>query len=156
MNFFHLSLVALTLLAMEFIVTLVHKHVMHGFGWGWHQSHHVARRHAGLEKNDWYTVVFSIATMLLFVLGGTQTLLWWIGLGISIYGLLYGILHDLLVHRRIPMKWQAKNRYIKHLVTAHHLHHASLTRDSGVSFGFLYAPPLRIIRKQLRNGDSTT
>lgn len=151
MNLFHISLVVGTILAMELAVTLVHKHVMHGIGWNWHQSHHQGSRHAKWEKNDLYTLVFSIATMLLFVLGGMHAPLWWVALGITIYGLLYGILHDVVVHRRLPLKWQPRNRYIKHLVTAHHLHHAVRTRDGGVSFGFLYAPPLDAIRSELRS-----
>jgi beta-carotene 3-hydroxylase len=156
MNLFHLFLALATLLAMEFAVTLFHKHVMHGIGWGWHKSHHEPRKQARWEKNDLYAVVFSIATVLLFVLGGMHAPLWWVALGISVYGLLYGILHDVLVHRRLPLAWQPKNRYIQHLKRAHHLHHAVKTRDGGVSYGFLYAPPLDVLRSQLRSSDKKT
>lgn len=151
MNLFHIFLAIATMLAMELAVTLFHKHVMHGIGWKWHQSHHQASKNGGWEKNDLYTIVFSIATFLLFVLGGMHAPLWWVALGVTAYGLLYGILHDVIVHRRLRVKWQPKNRYIKHLVTAHHLHHAVRTRDGGVSFGFLYARRLDVIRSELRS-----
>lgn len=144
------------MLVMEWAVTLFHKYIMHGPGWKWHESHHRSQRHGGWEKNDLYSVVFSIATILLFVVGGTHAPLWWVALGITVYGLLYGILHDVLVHRRLSVKWQPKNRYIKHLMTAHHLHHAVKTREGGVSFGFLYAQPLETIHQQLRSSRKKT
>jgi len=149
MNPFHIFLAIAAFVATELAATLIHKHVMHGIGWGWHKSHHV-RRHGAWEKNDLYAVVFAVATMLLFVLGGTHAPIWWIALGISVYGLLYGLMHDVLVHQRLPFKWRIKNRYVKHLVTAHHLHHASTAREDSVSFGFLYAPPLPVIHGQMR------
>lgn len=151
MNFFHIFLMLASLVVMEFAVTLFHKHVMHGIGWKWHQSHHQTGKRAGWEKNDLYAVVFSVATVLLFVLGDAHAPVWWIALGITLYGLIYAILHDVIVHRRLPLKWQPKNGYIKHLVTAHHLHHAVKTREGGVSFGFLYAQPLDAIRREVRS-----
>lgn len=149
MRLFHIALAIFAFAATELAATLIHKYIMHGVGWGWHQSHHV-RRHGGWEKNDLYAIVFSIATTLLFVLGSTHAPLWWIALGISVYGLAYGLLHDVLVHRRLPFNWRVKNRYIKHLVAAHHLHHASMAREQSVSFGFIYAPPLAVIRRRMR------
>ncbi|MES2830467.1 MAG: beta-carotene hydroxylase [Pseudomonadota bacterium] len=149
MNPLHVFLAIAAFLATELAAMLIHKYVMHGIGWGWHKSHHV-RRHGIWEKNDLYAIVFSVATLLLFILGGTHAPLWWVALGISVYGLLYGLLHDVLVHQRLPFRWRVRNRYIKHLVTAHHLHHASTARHGGVSFGFLYAPSLSKIRRRMR------
>jgi beta-carotene 3-hydroxylase len=37
-------IVLATVAAMEFVAWSSHKYVMHGFGWGWHASHHEARR----------------------------------------------------------------------------------------------------------------
>ncbi len=143
-----------TVFFMEIAATLFHKHVMHGVGWGWHASHHVPR-HGHLEKNDLYTLVFSFATIGLFALGGYHAALWWIAMGISVYGLLYGLLHDVLVHRRLPLKWQARSGYLKHLSVAHHLHHATRNREGCVSFGFLYAPPLDRLRSELKSSKAT-
>ena len=46
-----------TLVAMEPITYLVHRFVMHGFGQGWHISHH-RRRRGRVERNDLYPLGF--------------------------------------------------------------------------------------------------
>jgi beta-carotene 3-hydroxylase len=79
-----------------------------------------------------------------------MVLLWWIGFGMLAYGLLYALLHDGLVHRRLPMPKLPRNAYLKRLIQAHRLHHASHDRDGAVSFGFLYARPVRRLRSELR------
>lgn len=146
----YLLLTIATMCFMEWAVALVHKHVMHGFGWGWHRSHHEARHGGGWEKNDLYAVVFSVATLLLFVLGDFYAPIWWIALGITLYGLLYAALHDVLIHRRLPLKWQAKHPYLRRLIAAHRMHHATREKEGSVSYGFLYAPPIEVVRQQLR------
>ena len=139
-----------TMLVMEFAVALIHKYVMHGFGWGWHRSHHEPRRQAGWEKNDLYAIVFAAATIGLFALGDMDAPLWWIALGLTLYGMVYGLLHDVLIHKRVPHRWRPSSPYLQRLTTAHYLHHATKTREGGVSFGFLYAPPVERLREQLR------
>jgi beta-carotene 3-hydroxylase len=34
------------------------------------------------------------------------------------------------------------NPYLQRIIKAHHIHHATRTKDGAVSFGFVYAPPL--------------
>lgn len=104
-----------------------------------------------LEKNDLYAVIFSVATLCVFIVSAPQSALWWIAIGITLYGLLYALVHDVIVHRRLPVKWQPRNAYIKRLIKAHHLHHAVQGRDNSVSFGFLYAPPLEKLHARLRS-----
>ena len=155
MNLYYLLLAVGAFAMMELAATLFHCYIMHGIGWRLHQSHHT-RRHSAWELNDLYAVGFSLATGLLFALGGRHASLWWIACGVTAYGLVYALMHDVLVHQRLALKWQIKNRYLKHLITAHHLHHASIAREGSVSFGFLYAPPLSKIRAQMhRHGKST-
>ncbi len=36
-------IVLLTVAAMELVAALAHKYIMHGWGWGWHESHHEPR-----------------------------------------------------------------------------------------------------------------
>ncbi len=147
---FPAAVVAATVLAMELLAAGVHRFIMHGWGWRWHRSHHEPR--AGrLEQNDLFGLIFAGASLLLFVLGGRWPLLWWIGLGMLVYGLLYAVLHDGFVHRRLPIPRLPRNPYLKRLVQAHRLHHASRDRDGAISFGFLYAPPFRHLRTQWRN-----
>ncbi|WP_460451560.1 sterol desaturase family protein [Alsobacter sp. SYSU BS001988] len=143
------ALVIGAVLAMEGVATLVHRYVMHGIGWGWHRSHHEPHDDL-LERNDLYAVCFALLSAPLFILGADRPVLWWIGVGVALYGLLYFIVHDGLVHRRWPFRWVPRRGYLKHLVQAHRLHHAVRGRDGAVSFGFLYAAPLDRLVRQLR------
>ncbi|HLL58775.1 MAG TPA: beta-carotene hydroxylase, partial [Allosphingosinicella sp.] len=72
--------------------------------------------------------------------------------GMAVYGLLYLLVHDALVHRRFPFPNLARRGYLKRLVQAHRLHHAVRDRTGAVSFGFLYAPPVRRLKEALRQG----
>ena len=143
-------IVIATVVAMEGVAWAVHRYVMHGFGWNWHRSHHEPREGA-LERNDLYGIVFgALALLLILGAGSYSSPLYWVGIGMSAYGLLYFLLHDGLVHRRIPMPRRFGHTYLKRLVQAHRLHHAVRSREGGVSFGFLYAPPLQKLKAQLR------
>lgn len=144
------AIVAGTVVAMEGVAAAVHRHVMHGPGWRWHQSHH-AHRTGLLELNDLYALVFAALSVALFWLGGSVPALWWVGLGMVAYGILYALLHDALVHRRMPFPSVPHAGYLKRLVQAHRLHHAVHSREGAVSFGFLYAPPVARLVEQLRS-----
>lgn len=149
-----LAIVVLTVVVMEVVALASHRYIMHGPGWGWHKSHH--EEHEGvLEKNDLYAVIFASAAVLLTVFASPTIGSWyWIGVGMSVYGFLYFVVHDGLVHQRWPFRIVPKNVYLKRLVQAHRLHHAVEGRDGCVSFGFLYAPPVRRLKAELqaRNG----
>ncbi len=131
-------IVLATVAVMEGVAWSAHKYIMHGPGWGWHRDHH--EPHDGwLEKNDLFGLVGAGVAIMLFTIGYYQSLaLWWVAMGISVYGLLYTIAHDGLVHQRL-FRWVPKRGYAKRLVQAHKLHHATRSRDGGVSFGFLVA-----------------
>ena len=145
-----LGLVVATVVAMEAVAWIVHRYVMHGWGWRWHRSHHQPRQ--GLfETNDLYALVFAAISLLFFtLLAGLWAPFWWVGVGTLVYGLLYTLLHDGLVHRRLGFSANPRSGYLKRLVQAHRLHHAVHERDGAVSFGFLYAPPVRRLRRRLR------
>ena len=142
--------VLLTVVAMEAVAHLTHKYVMHGPGWGWHRSHH--EPHDGLlERNDLYAVIFAGLAIALVVLAPARSgPLYWIGLGMTAYGFLYFVVHDGLVHGRWPFRYVPKNPYLKRLVQAHRLHHADEGPENCVSFGFLYAPPVRTLKQELQ------
>jgi beta-carotene 3-hydroxylase len=149
-----LIVVIATVAAMELVAKLSHKYVMHGWGWGWHRSHHEESEHI-FERNDLFAVVFSIPSALLIYYGMKyQNVALWVGVGMAVYGLLYFFVHDGLVHQRWPFRHRPRNRYLKRLVQAHRLHHAVRTREGCVSFGFLYAEPVQRLRAQLREKDS--
>jgi beta-carotene 3-hydroxylase len=145
----NVAIVVATAVVMELIAAAVHRYVMHGFGWGWHKSHHEDHDHV-LERNDLFAVCFAALSAALFVIGAWHPAVWWMGVGTALYGLLYFIVHDGLVHQRWPFHWIPRRGYLKHLVQAHRLHHAVRGRDGAVSFGFLYAAPLDRLVRHLR------
>ena len=151
----NLLIVVVTVAAMEYAAYAIHRWVMHGdSGWGWHASHHEAHDDL-LEKNDLYAVVFAGAAILLFWVGSVWwNPIWWVGMGVSVYGLLYFIVHDGLVHQRWPFRHVPRKGYLQRLYQAHKLHHAVEGREGCVSFGFLYAPPVRDLKAQLREGQA--
>ena len=142
--------VLVSIIGMEIFAWAIHKYVMHGVGWGWHESHHTDT-HGVFETNDLYAVVFSFIAAGLFIAGSIWwTPLWFVALGLTIYGLLYGFVHDGLVHQRWPFFVKVRGRYMKRLVQAHRLHHATHTRDGAVSFGFLWAEDVRKLKAKLK------
>jgi len=148
--FINTSIVIGGIIGMEIFAWIIHKYVMHGPGWGWHESHHTETE--GLfEKNDLYAVVFSFIAAECFIIGSMGvTWLWYFGLGLTIYGILYAIVHDGLVHRRLPFPRKAQGKYMKRLVQAHRLHHAAHTKHGCVSFGFIWAPDVRRLKAELK------
>ena len=144
------AIVLISVIGMEIFAWVIHKYVMHGPGWGWHESHDTETE--GLfEKNDLYAVVFSFIAAGFFIIGSMGvTWLWFVGLGLTIYGILYGIVHDGLVHRRLPFPRKARGRYLKRLVQAHRLHHAAHTKEGCVSFGFIWAEDVQKLKAELK------
>ena len=142
-------IVLATVAAMEAVAWIAHKHVMHGFGWGWHASHHAPRR-GRFEANDLYALVFAALAIALIALGTAgRWPLQWIGAGMTLYGALYFVAHDGLVHQRWPWRFMPRSGYLKRLYQAHRLHHAVPGREGCVSFGFLWAPSAARLRGQL-------
>lgn len=143
-------IVLATAAAMEGVAWAVHRYIMHGPGWGWHESHHRPRDGA-FEKNDLYAVVFAFISIAMFAVGRAYWApLWWAGLGVTLYGVLYALAHDGLVHRRLPFMPVPKKGYLLRLHQAHHLHHAVHSKEGAVSFGFLVAPDPEHLRAQLK------
>lgn len=134
---------------MEWFAAWSHEHIMHGWGWGWHKSHHEPNDGV-LEKNDLYAVFFAAFSIVLYVAGNWLWPLWWVALGITIYGVLYFFMHDGLVHQRWPFKYVPRKGYLKRVYQAHRLHHAVKGRDGCVSFGFVYAESAVMLRKKLQ------
>ncbi len=133
-----IAVVLAAVIGMEFWAWYAHKYIMHGWGWAWHRDHHEPHNNT-LEKNDLFAVVFGTINAALYIYGALYSeLVWWIALGITIYGLIYTLVHDGLVHQRY-WRWVPKRGYAKRLVQAHKLHHATIGKEGGVSFGFVFA-----------------
>lgn len=144
-----LAIVAAAVAGMELVAYLTHRYLMHGaFGWDLHRDHHEPEGHA-FERNDLYAVGFAVLVTALFAAGNWIWPLQPIAIGATIYGLLYFIVHDGLVHQRWPFRHVPRKGYLRRLYQAHKLHHATQGREGAVSFGFLYAPPIRQLKDEL-------
>ncbi len=148
-------LVLATIAAMEGVAWVSHKYVMHGFGWAWHRDHHEPHDKL-LEKNDLYAVVGAAMSISMFAVGSPLVMgagAWepgtWIGLGILGYGIIYTLIHDGLVHQRW-FRWVPRRGYAKRLVQAHNLHHATTSKEGGVSFGFVIARDPAQLKRELK------
>ncbi len=140
-----------TVLGMEVAAYVTHRWVMHGPGWFLHESHH-REREGRFELNDLYALIFATPSVIL-LLGGVQ-LGWgdwatWVGAGIAAYGAIYFGFHDVIVHQRIRHRYVARSTYMKRIVQAHRLHHATTGKHGAVSFGFIWAPPADKLKRQL-------
>jgi len=158
--YFALALVLLSFAAMEGIAWAGHKYVMHGFGWGWHRDHHEPHGKV-LEKNDLFALVGAAMSIAMFAIGSPLVMgpiipgvsAWepgtWIGLGILCYGIVYTLIHDGLVHQRY-FRWVPRRGYARRLVQAHKLHHATIGKEGGVSFGFVIARDPGALKQELK------
>lgn len=121
-------------LLMEPVTALTHRKVMHGFGMAWHRSHHDPPRRR-VEANDLFPVVFAAATIVLLSVGvfvGGGGVLVPLGIGITAYGASYLLVHDVVVHRRVP--WlPLPARFLDWHRGAHNVHHLY----GRAPFGFL-------------------
>lgn len=136
--------------SMEFIAWFTHKYLMHGLLWSWHADHHRPHENEGFfEKNDRFFLVFAIPSALCYILGSVYVdwrFLFFIGIGISLYGLTYFLIHDVYIHQRFKWFRQLESRYSKAILRAHGAHHAVQTKEDCESFGLLV-----VARKYFKN-----
>jgi beta-carotene 3-hydroxylase len=150
-----LLIVLATVAAMEFVAWASHKYIMHGFGWAWHRDHHEPHE-SFFERNDLYALVGAAMSISMFAVGSPLIMgeaAWlpgtWIGLGVLIYGIIYTLIHDGLVHQRW-FRYVPRRGYARRLVQAHNLHHATQSKEGGVSFGFVIAREPAKLKQELR------
>lgn len=131
-----------TFLAMEFVAWFAHKYVMHGFLWYLHKDHH--QHEPGFwEKNDMFFLIFAIPSATCYIVGSAVAgmfPLFFVGIGISLYGLAYFFVHDIFIHQRFKIFTRTKNRYLKAIRKAHKVHHKHLGPEDGECFGMLVVP----------------
>jgi len=125
---------------LEVISAAIHRWLMHGPLWFIHASHHRPGR-GFFQRNDVFTLLFG-GTGVYLLLQGINSLNpgFWIGVGISVYGVAYFLLHDMLVHRRLK-GWISTNiPYFKALQQAHRAHHKWVDKNPGESYGLFLFP----------------
>lgn len=129
----------LTFFLMEGITWLTHKYIMHGFLWFLHKDHHQPGK-GFFEKNDFFFLIFAIPGWLCIMLGWSQAN-WWvvsIGAGITLYGVAYFLVHEIIIHQRFKYFTRSNNTYIRTIRWAHKMHHRHLNKEDGESFGMLF------------------
>ncbi len=144
-----LAITLAALVGMEVFAWAAHKYIMHGWGWGWHRDHHEPHDRA-FERNDLFAVVFGTINAAMYLAGTLWwEWMWWAALGVTLYGVIYAIIHDGLVHQRL-FRFVPKSGYAKRLVQAHKLHHATVGKEGGVSFGFVFARDPQTLKAELK------
>lgn len=124
---------------MELASWFIHKYIMHGPLWNIHKTHHQHRKGSWLELNDLFTIFFGGMAIFFLIRGLAlqNPFLTGAGIGISLYGLTYFILHDVFIHRRIKIFSASHNPLLRALADAHRDHHKSREKDGSTSFGLL-------------------
>jgi beta-carotene 3-hydroxylase len=135
-----IGFILLGFLLMELSGWFIHKYLMHGPLWKIHKTHHQPSK-SFFELNDLFSLFFGgIAIVLIFL--GVEALdyRFWMGVGISTYGMLYFFLHDVLVHRRLKWFDRPKNSWLMGIFKAHQAHHKTNQKEGAVSFGLFLVP----------------
>ncbi|MEO8073921.1 MAG: sterol desaturase family protein [Acidobacteriota bacterium] len=119
--------------AVEIFSYAAHRFLFHGVLWKIHQTHHTARKGA-FELNDIFSLIFALFSIFLMIFAEkpfAYSIAFPIGLGISIYGFIYFIIHDFFTHRRfLPFKSNSKLLLI---IRAAHQRHHQTTEKIGIA-----------------------
>jgi len=126
--------------AMEPWAAWVHHKVWHGPMWGVHESHHVDTE-GWFERNDVFAAAHALPAIVLIVAGCEvpQGLLgngmFGIGIGMTLFGFAYALVHDGLVHGRLPVGFLLRFKLFRRIKGAHTRHHISGTYPYGLFLG---------------------
>ena len=129
-------------LAMEAVAWFTHKFVMHGLLWQLHEDHHNKNPTSFFEKNDYFFLIFAIPGIICLALGlyTPIVILLYIGLGITLYGFAYFMIHDIFIHQRFKLFRHTDNFYLRAIRRAHKMQHKHLDKENGECFGMLWVP----------------
>ena len=138
----NIGIVVITFLAMEGVAWMTHKYIMHGICWFLHRDHHQKDHDEFLERNDFFFLIFAIPGIICLALGNFygQTIALCIGIGITLYGACYFLVHDIFIHQRFRIFRNSDNWYLKAIRRAHKMHHKHLGKQDGECFGMLWVP----------------
>ena len=135
-----LAIVVVGFVGMEAVTYVVHRFVMHGVLERLHLSHH---RNAAAdfadkspEANDVFPLAFSAVVVAAFWLGFNVGGLAWLlplFIGVTIYGVVYTVVHDGIIHGRVRWMKRRESRVAATLADAHRAHH----RTNGEPYGML-------------------
>lgn len=127
--------------AMEYWARLLHGRLWHGVLWRFHESHHVDRP-GYFELNDVFAVFHALAAIPLMLYGCVgpegwfREVLFGLSLGMTAFGASYAVVHDGLVHGRLPVGFLRRSAWIRRIEAAHKVHH----RDGAAPYGLFRGP----------------
>ncbi len=138
----NILIVVAAFVSMEGVAWFTHKYIMHGLLWILHKDHHKKESKGFFEHNDFFFLIFAIPGIfcLYFGMQNDFNMLFWIGLGITLYGFAYFFIHDIFIHQRFKLFRKADNTYFKAIRRAHKKHHKHITKEKGECFGMLWVP----------------
>ena len=125
--------------AMEIVTYAAHRWIMHGPLENLHNGHHrnatrsVPKR--GLESNDVFPLAFSIIVMAgLWVGFNVNGMSWLVAVcaGVTMYGVTYTLVHDGIIHGRIPGMSRVASPTAARLSAAHRTHHHTNAEPYGM------------------------
>lgn len=133
---------AIAAIAMEPWAALLHGKVWHRWLYRVHRSHHEPRR-GRFEANDALSGVHAPIAIALILFGcrGTpglaREIAFGFGLGMTLFGVAYVVVHDGLVHGRLGVGFLARSRALRRIRGAHLVHHGP---GEGVPYGLFLGP----------------
>jgi len=142
MALIHILIVLFAFIAMEAVAWFTHKYIMHGWGWFLHKDHHWKESNGFFEHNDFFFLIFALPGIAGLAWGMHNGFNWlfFTGLGITLYGLAYFLVHDIFIHQRFRLFRNTDNAYFKAIRRAHKIHHKHLSKEEGECFGMLWVP----------------
>jgi beta-carotene 3-hydroxylase len=152
-----------TVVGMDAWAAFVHGRVWHAWLWRLHASHHRARRGVW-EVNDVLSLTHAPIAVALVLLGcraapsALREIAFGVGLGMTVFGAAYVVVHDGLVHGRLPVRallvWPLVGGYLRRVVDAHRRHHDDPA--GGAPFGLFLGPWELTRRTRRRSGRGPT
>jgi beta-carotene 3-hydroxylase len=129
-------------ISMEGVAWFTHKYIMHGTLWIFHKDHHKKESKGFFEHNDFFFLIFAIPGIVGLYYGVLNhfSFIFWIGLGITLYGFAYFFVHDIFIHQRFRLFRNTNNPYLKAIRRAHKIHHKNIGKEEGQCFGMLWVP----------------
>jgi len=146
---YHFFLVIAAFLSMEGIAWFSHKYIMHGLLWILHKDHHQKNPKRAWEWNDAFVVMFAIPAWLFIMYGmmDNYDYKFYIGIGVTMYGLAYFLVHEIIIHRRFFKGASSTNVYVTAMRKAHKVHHSYIEKHPGDNFGFVLFIPWHYFRE---------
>ena len=130
--------------AMDVWAGLLHGRFWHRWLYPIHASHHEPRK-GRFEKNDWLALLHAPIAIALILWGSgpgpAKNVALGIGIGMTAFAVGYVVVHDGLVHGRLPVSFLLEYKAFRSIVRAHQVHH----RTGGVPYVFFFG--VRAIRR---------